>query len=899
MIINYSPFFDKEHFIDFDRRRKCIFNERVVGNAGLLTELELRGGLTCSCLSKIEREANYYHAVKKAINSHPGCFIEDSFKVDEYGVASELLKWRDELILAGWKPEIKNIPGKLAFIAEIEMLLRKDKINIRGNSDRWRMLIESKRIPLEDDDEIIIHFPRKYLPPFIGELLDKLEKDGIKCSYLEYDKCIANEGTNLHKIQKAILSGKAEALNPPEKKDSSFKILRFSRYLSALEWIASRDFPKESVFINTDNRNYDYYRMLFSKPVSGSSLSNANPEIVQLFKLGCSLFVRPLNIYNLLSYLQINWHPVPSALRRSLIDVIINEGGIVNDKWNEAIEKFFAEAGEKKSSEKQKIMEFLPLGMGSTNSISLKVLKNYVTELRSWATKKLIIISEDKKNPPEDLILKQFSELISLCNAFMIILTGQAGETISGDALKSWILSIYQPADYPNKEPEAGSHMVINSTAAFADPSKKTIWIDCFNGTPEPTMYKFLNAVEYDELSRRGLKLWSEELQVRTKLQEYKMALLNTSSDFIMIVSEKDMGERLDVHPLLVQLSSQFTDIDKVTTNNPEPECETIAVNHDSLPEAFEVLDIGQNNLFIPRKQESQSSLTTLIQNPLDYVLRYQAGLSGSSVIEISKENRTKGNVAHLFIEELVKDSGKDLQAMKRLMEKNFPERLEKAILQKGAILLLAENRIMLTEFSWQLEKSVDNLLRILEINGLKVEGCEIVRECRYNDELSLEARIDMLLKNEKGSYVIIDMKWTTSKTYYNRLIKENKALQLEVYREVLKRSEPGIQVSVVAYYNLSHGILETADELQGVNIITQDEPKDIFSQAMNSYVYRWNQLNAGIIEMAEKLPLDNLEYFNDTEKHDLYPLEYDSQIKTLKKTNDFSDFKTFKGGLL
>jgi len=73
-----------------------------------------------------------------------------------------------------------------------------------------------------------------------------------------------------------------------------------------------------------------------------------------------------------------------------------------------------------------------------------------------------------------------------------------------------------------------------------------------------------------------------------------------------------------------------------------------------------------------------------------------------------------------------------------------------------------------------------------------------------------------MLLKDKAGNYIIFDMKWTGSKSYFDRLILENRALQLEVYSEILRLSEPGSIVAAAAYFDLSRGILITSHHFQG-----------------------------------------------------------------------------------
>ena len=90
---------------------------------------------------------------------------------------------------------------------------------------------------------------------------------------------------------------------------------------------------------------------------------------------------------------------------------------------------------------------------------------------------------------------------------------------------------------------------------------------------------------------------------------------------------------------------------------NPAPECESVEIGRKDLPSGQVMIDMGQQNMFTPRQKESYSSIYELIQNPLDYVLNYQAGLSYTSVLEMSDENRTMGNIAHRFIQNLVDES--------------------------------------------------------------------------------------------------------------------------------------------------------------------------------------------------------------------------------------------------
>ena len=897
MKIHYSPYFDGEHYIDFQGRGKPLFDELAVGDSGLLSELELRSGMACACLSESERQASYYNAVKAVIESRPDNPIADSFKVDEYGVASELLRWRDELIAAGWDFDIRNVSAKLDLLSDIERHITGSGINIRGNSDRLIALINSKSSLLQKDNEVVVHFPAEHISPVIARLLKKLSDEGTRITYMVPYRSIAADGTNLKKVQEAFLTNAAELLNP--EKDDSFRIVKFDRQGSALEWVVKSTHSEGTVFINSDNRSFDNIQLLYGNPLSGSSLKDANPEIIQLFKLGCSLFLRPLNVYNLLSYLQISRHPLPYELRRGLIDVIISEGGIINSEWEKVLEEYLLSLEKKKKEKKKDIMVFLPVDGESGTEIDTSKLKEYVKALRTWAAQYLIIIGKDRSGSNHSLITKQLTLLVNFCNALMIILNGYDLGTVNNEKMKSWILSIYKPGNYSAGEAEAGSRFVVSSPAAFVDQPEAVVWVDCYNGTPKATVHRFLSTAEKEALEKHNLTIWSEEAQVKAQLYEQKMAILNCKSKFTLVVAEKDMGEKLGLHPVLIQLSAQFENLKTIESLNPDPEGESFEVERKDLTSGQLMIDMGQQNLFTPRQKESYSSIYELIQNPLDYVLNHQAGLSHSSVLEMNAVNRTMGNVAHRFIQDLVDESDGNLTVMREVMSKEYPNRFNKAVLQKGAILLLDENKIVLSRFSEQVRQSVSNLLDIIEQNGLKIFGCEVAKECMFEGLFEMEARMDMLLADKDGNYLIFDMKWSSGKTY-NRLLEANRALQLEIYKAVLKKAEPAKQVSMVAYFILTNGTLLTTGNLTGKNVkvVTPDNVNDIFKQAMNSYTYRWRQLRDGKIESAEKMPLVLLNYNTDAEHQNLYPLDTDYNDKDLKAENGFSNFTTFKGGL-
>lgn len=81
--------------------------ELTVGPAGLSRVLATRLGVTIPVLDKPERIVAYRERLS-GIVAHNQEWLRDSFEVDAWAVASQLLDWRDELVAAGVDP--RNVP---------------------------------------------------------------------------------------------------------------------------------------------------------------------------------------------------------------------------------------------------------------------------------------------------------------------------------------------------------------------------------------------------------------------------------------------------------------------------------------------------------------------------------------------------------------------------------------------------------------------------------------------------------------------------------------------------------------------------------------------------------------------------------------------------------------------
>ncbi len=111
MDLTFSWFADAGAWPEHPGAAEAALDQEVVGPLGLLDHVETMLGLGRPEVTPVRRIAVYLRKIEAA---GPGRFWSDSFKTDPWSAAREILGWRDELVEAGWRPDVglsrKNSP---------------------------------------------------------------------------------------------------------------------------------------------------------------------------------------------------------------------------------------------------------------------------------------------------------------------------------------------------------------------------------------------------------------------------------------------------------------------------------------------------------------------------------------------------------------------------------------------------------------------------------------------------------------------------------------------------------------------------------------------------------------------------------------------------------------------
>ena len=835
MIIYYSPYYIGSYYLDLKKHKDHLLGLKVCGSMELLSELELRAGIVSQDLSESEQLIAFHEALSKNIE---GTIFEESFKTDEIGVARQLMAWSDSLLMEGWNPDENVESEKLKALAIIVKSLVGKHI-----SQRWHDITGylKDHIIFQKEDIIEVH-TEELIPTVIKAALEQLSK------------------------QATVTYFKPEGEMP---KDLS--VYHFKTKTEAYRWYLSQpDAIKDvNVTISSDNCILNDMAIAMGKPVVNSTAIDSNPQLLQLFKLGVSLFSRPLNVNNLLSYLQVPGNPL-GGLSFKLARLLADEGGI-GEEWQKLINEydFTDENGKDKRKEKMIFIEMIQKEY-ATDRIPVEDIRNYINKLANWCNLQLQsdIVNDERK---EQLVL-----LAAFCKSLQEILPAEG--YVSSETLNTQVDGIYRPQSFTHMKAQKDSPDTISSIVQLVDNIDKVCWLGCVGGSIQSYPFDFLNTSERSMLQQKNI-LIPNKSDYYTMLHNLEMDALKQVCQLVLVTWEFDGNVRQEEHPLVAELKHQYgIKWEEHVRSNEIPNLSSKdgkIVNLD--PQAS--YQLSDKLAELKRENESYSSINLLIQHPFDYTMQYLLKLKEPKVGQLPDLDTTKGYVSHRFVEMLVKRYRERLtEEYQKLDTTTIRQLINEAIMQKGAILLLPEYKLERQQFEIVLQESVSALVGVIQKLSLKPLDCEVELNVTLPVIGAFNAKIDMLLKNANDEYVIFDMKWSESNSYKERL-EQNKAMQLVLYKQAVQKYY-GANVAGVAYYLFPKMILFTsdfpeADHIRFVKVNTDAKNRSLDMELQNSYKYRRSELDRGFIEESELEEIASLAYANACGPNTpFYPIE-------------------------
>ena len=897
MKLFYNPSFTGNAYVDFEKT-PVMFDAKVVNTAGFCGIIRLHAGICSEVKDYGTRFVDYYSAMKKFMAKNPKNTLATSFKIDSLNTAKKCLEWRDTLAAAGWTKASPAPTERMKVLSGVE-----EFFDDNSTGEELLELIAQIEggctLP-----ELEIHTSSYYedFSPAEVRLLNASIERGV--TFKADDKKL--ESNNISKVLSILEGGKGIKL---DSNDESFEIWKFAERDEAIKYLSLLDASDFDVWINADNKEFDNWQKLEGKKTSGSEISGI-PQTAELLAIGLTMFERPLNLYNIVEWLNTSINPLSDYFRKKLAEKICKSGGYYNDGCRAFINKEIEEYPDLK----EKIEKFLPdinQPYFEETDVEVAAIKAFVQNLRKWCAQKIAL------NKDGDAVVDQLGYVINQADTLLLLLE-EIGETAipysSIEAMSSIILNNVSMKQY---SAQAGCKNIINSYADFCDEADKTIWCDFYqSGDSGKLTYSFLSPVE-KEAFQESLSLW-DTLKERDYLRKLLLTpFAKTKKKLVLVTIDKIGSAPAPKSPVYIQLEKYFADKKKpndFSKNLLKPFVKEKTLDA-ALFKAIKKIDnrMENNQEFVEIKNtdyikdnwseyQSSTSLESLIPHPLDYVLDTYVAFKSNALDQLNDLSTTKGKVAHKVIQLLFspkkeeKDSGTPAY-IRTQIDKHFDEIFEDTVQSEGAILLTKDSKLELQQFKKQLSASLEGLLKGISENKLHVVACEksvgyqqekdsdkVIRH-GFIGELDTKGFIDMQLEDPEGNPYIFDFKWTTSDRHAQKL-KENKSIQLALYKELIEQ-ETKRKVKAVAYYLLPHARFVSTSDLKGAinlsHILTESEraSKDLLKEIQNSYKYRKEEILSGKLEETAGWAKEDITYEQKRDDLGLLPMDYYDNAKT------------------
>jgi hypothetical protein len=164
------------------------------------------------------------------------------------------------------------------------------------------------------------------------------------------------------------------------------------------------------------------------------------------------------------------------------------------------------------------------------------------------------------------------------------------------------------------------------------------------------------------------------------------------------------------------------------------------------------------------------------------------------------------GKLGHRLIEELHLEGS--LSAPERTAERSRVL-FDRLVAEEAAALLGPGQRTELVQLKAQLCAAVESLSTWLVASSLLVIGVEEEVKGSWRGK-ELAGRLDLLLADEDGREVVVDMKWGASR--YTLLLEQGLAVQLAIYSQLRQLSQTSGRWPLSGYFCLGNGKLLTTE---------------------------------------------------------------------------------------
>ncbi len=846
-----------------------------VGKKGFLAILEkycgTEGPATENNFLRIEQ---YRQAVKDVTKSDAQPFYRTAFQADELATASTLLDMRDELLLSGmvFSQLPDDAPARIKDIAIIETK-SKGRV-IPGLSDRYVAVIEclaDTQLPITD---IHINEPKEILPYYLRRIFDLLKDKGIRLHGNQEN--IEQTHSDLDQFRYRLTHPESAKDGKIELKgDGSLILIRSKRETEAGEFISklfhlNEDF-KPLCLIPEKNRALDNAIIQDGVPSLGILSASLGRPSLQILKLVTAFLWEPIDPYKILEFLSLSLKPFDDRLALVLGRLMAESPGIKSEIWYARLNEFYrnieAQSQEDKSIDVAQIKEQYDTWFerkryhidGSIPVIEAIQIFKYV---QNWAGNEYEQLGG--KNTSLIVLKEQAKKIVELLEELP-----ETENKLSYLGLERIVRTVYEPAPVLFRDTEINHTPYIYNNSSIVRNCKDLLW---WNFTDHERDYFFSkwypNELEF--FKKNNWQIQTPHILNQLSLWQRNTPVRRTNERIIFIVPEKVSGKSVQPHSLEGDLKATFDDLDKITYQVENEKGKKFLSRFFNLPDLSKIdqQSIGKTKAMIQinlseqlnkNDQETFTSLDHLFYYPYKWLFKYKIGLHKSSILSVVKENTLKGNLAHRFFEQMLRE--KEVKNWNKSDVESWLDNKSKQLLQReGAVLLMYGKEPDKIAFMRKVKHAAWSLLNLIQNNEWNIKETEMPLAGKFLGK-PVKGKADLVLERD-GELAVVDLKWG-GKTRRMDMIKNREDLQLVMYSKLLTADHSWAHTS---YFIISNAEMISRNNL-GFKESTAASPEDdhiaineeIWSKMEKTYAWRMKQFREGKIEIRTKATLEEL----------------------------------------
>ena len=765
----------------------------VVGPSGLLEILETARGLGAPGTPNVVRIAAFQAALE-TMNGPPR-FWSRSLAVDGWATARTLLRWRDELVDAGWDHRQAWLSPRLADLAaaaaaELPAGIA-DRAAVLTEDLATRPALPIRRIRLIDSREVHSAGWRR--------LLGRLEECGVAVEQIPVEPA-APEGTALGRLQRWLTASDSIAGEP----DGTITIATSASAVLAAEvtghWFAERG-NREAVLIaqDADTHLLDHGLCRAGQPRAGRSRASAHRGSLQILLLAFKVAWAPFDPRALMELLVFPSSPVAPRAARRLAAALEEAPGRGSAAWDEA----WAEIGAAELAE------------ADGDAAEVRKANARLERWRTWADPELappiegmplaaalaacdrtIAWAASRHARDDDALYGATVTLATDVRRALVALGRDPFPRTLVERVIDQALDIGH--DNPMADAEAAPWRCVSHPGSIWGPTDTIVWWN-FRITQEGLQRQPWTEGERRELAERGCPPDDAGLAARAASAAWERSVMSARGHLLLVAGGLDAGSDEALHPLAhriapatEQLATCIRMEDALASDNmilAGVELRSEPVAFAPLPEAQPVWQTPAG--YADRLEglaHSATSFESGLGCQLMWALRHVARLRPGRVHSIPAPNQLLGNLAHALAREIFVTGAPPTPDDAARHARDLLDSLIDAI---AAPLRLPELAVQLSDALERLPAAMAELARTLTDNHLRIDASELQVNATFEEALAVRGAVDLVARDRNGRHVIIDLKWTRRARRRLDELKAGNAVQLATYGAMVAGDAP------------------------------------------------------------------------------------------------------------